>query len=118
MRLHRGSTIGDSRVSSRLSQLAADFRAYRGMRADHRERATHPSGISEIVWPLAARLAYASKPVAHADVPVSAVDLEPKVAVPFGGRFNAFDQQFAFVRCVGREDQVTTLEGKMRDIIH
>src|ERR1035437_3516106 len=110
--------MGDSRMGSDLSQLAGDVQARHGTRADHRQGATRASGISEIARPLAARDAYGLKPIARADGPVLTVDFEPEMAVAFGGRFDTFNQQLAFVSCVRGENQATAPEGKMRDIIH
>jgi hypothetical protein len=90
----------------------------RRARTDHRERATRPSRICEIGRPLAARDAYGSKPIAYADGPVSTIDFEQEMPVPFGGHLDTFEQQLAFVRCAAGENQATTPEGKMRDIIH
>jgi len=118
VRLHRSSTMGDSRIGSTLSQLAGELGARRGARADHREPATRSSGVREILRPLAARDAYGSKPIAPADGPVPTVDLEPEMAVAPRGRFDTFDQQLAFVGSVGGENQATTPERKMRDVIH
>ena len=117
-RLPRGAVVGDSRIGFHLSQLAGEFQARRSARAKHREGATRPSGICEIVRPLAARVAYGSTPIARADGPVSTVDFEPEMAVAPGGRFDTFDQHRAFGRCVGGENQATAPEGKVRDVVH
>jgi len=51
----------------------------------------------------------------HADGPPLAIDVEPNVAVPVGGHLEVLDQQLAFVRRAGWNDEPSSLE---RDVCH